>query len=39
VSDRSLKKKLRAKAEKAKRRKVAKALEADGHHKREKKKQ
>jgi len=37
VSDRSLKKKLRAKAKKAKRRKLAKALEADGHHKREKK--
>ena len=37
MSDRSLKKKLRAKAKKAKRRKIAKALEADGHHKREKK--
>ena len=37
MSDRSLKKKLRAKAKKAKRRKVAKALERDGRHARDKK--
>jgi hypothetical protein len=36
VSDRSLKKKLREKTKKAKRRKVAKQLERDGRHSREK---
>jgi osmotically-inducible protein OsmY len=37
VSDRSLKKKLRKKAKKSKRLKIAKDLERDGHHGREKK--
>jgi hypothetical protein len=36
VSDRSLKKKLHKKAKKAKRHKVAKSLERDGRHAREK---